>query len=225
MKIMGIGAHYDDCIFGIPGILLRAVDQGHEVTCLSVIGNYKNWSPVGSDRHENMITETKRLFADKGITLKFLNHQSMNIELNDASKKAVAEAVAQVEPDIGFLLWPQDSHPDHEVVSELSKIAFNWAGTVLGESKSVPRPKRLYYYDNGPRHTLGFEPDTFVDMGDYATKAMDWLAAVMTFVLGPQASDGIVDAKKALTAYRGKSCGVQYAEALKSFQNYPIEIL
>lgn len=225
MKIMGIGAHYDDCIFGIPGILLRAVDQGHEVTCLSVIGNYKNWSPVGTNRHEDMINDTKRLFEEKGITLKFLNYQSMDIELNDASKRAVSKAVAEIEPDVGFLLWPQDSHPDHEVVSELSKIAFNWAGTVLGESKSVRRPKRLYYYDNGPRHTLGFEPDTFVDMGDYSTQAIDWLASVMSFVLGPKASPNIVEAKKALAAYRGKGCGVQYAEALKSFQNYPVDIL
>lgn len=225
MKIMGIGAHYDDCIFGIPGILLRAVDQGHDVTILSVIGDYKNWSPVGTDKQEDMLTETTRLFEEQGITLKFLNYQSMNIGVNEASKRAVAEAVAEVEPDVGFLLWPQDSHPDHEEVSELSKVAFNWAGTVLGASKSVRRPKRLYYYDNGPRHTLGFEPDTFIDMGDHSTNAMDWLASVMSFVLGSNASDGIVESKKALAAYRGKGCGVQYAEALKSFQNYPVNIL
>ncbi|MGA1195550.1 MAG: PIG-L deacetylase family protein [Candidatus Latescibacterota bacterium] len=224
MKIMGIGAHYDDCIFGIPGILLRAVDRGHDVTVLSVIGNYENWSPVGAERQDDMITGTTRLFEEKGITLKFLNHKSMNIEVNQTSKKAVAQVVAEVEPDMGFLLWPHDSHPDHEAVSELSKIAFNWAGTVLGESSRVRRPKRLYYYDNGPRHTLGFEPDTFVDMGEYATPAIDWLTSVMSFVVGPQSSLGVVEAKNALAAYRGKACGVSHAEAVKSFQNYPVDI-
>jgi len=224
MKLLGIGAHYDDCIFGIPGILLRAVAQGHEVTVLSLIGDYTNWSPVGGERQSCMVEEVQRLFAEKGIDLRFLNYRSMAIELNDDSKKAVAQVVADVEPDIGFMLWPSDSHPDHEVVSELSKIAFNWAGTVLGESAKVKRPRRLYYYDNGPRHTFGFEPDTFVDMGDYWEESVEWLASVMDFVLGAGRGSGATQNKEALAAYRGKACGVKYAEALKSFVNYPVEI-
>jgi LmbE family N-acetylglucosaminyl deacetylase len=163
MKILGIGAHYDDSIFGIPGVLLRAVDQGHKVTILSVIGDYGNWSPVGEERQSDMIDRIQSLFEKKGIVLRFLDYQSMAIEENEASKRALAEVVAEVEPDVGFMLWPSDSHPDHEVVSELSNIAFNWAGTVLGESSRVKGPRRYYYYDNGPRHTFGFEPDTFVD--------------------------------------------------------------
>jgi len=222
MKLLGIGAHYDDCIFGIPGILLRAVDQGHEVTVLSLIGNYANWSPVGEDRQAEMIEEITRLFNGQGIGLTFLDYQSMGIELNEASKRTVAEVVAKVEPDIGFMLWPSDSHPDHGVVSELSKVAFNWAGTVLGESAQVKRPKQLYYYDNGPRHTFGFEPDIFVDMGNYWMQAVDWLRSVMDVVFDN--SDGAIRNKEVLAAYRGKACGVQYAEALKSFVNYPVDI-
>jgi LmbE family N-acetylglucosaminyl deacetylase len=222
MKILGIGAHYDDCIFGIPGVLLRAVDQGHKVTILSVIGDYGNWSPVGEERQSDMIDRIQSLFEIKGILLRFLDYQSMAIEENEASKRALAEVVAEVEPDVGFMLWPSDSHPDHEVVSELSKIAFNWAGTVLGESSRVKRPRRLYYYDNGPRHTFGFEPDTFVDMGDYWQDSVDWLGSVMDVVFGVGKRGGVIHSKEALAAYRGKGCGVQYAEALKSFVNYPV---
>ena len=200
MKLLGIGAHYDDCIFGIPGILLRAVDQGHEVVILSVIGDYRNWTPVGEGGQNDLIEGTRRLCEEKGVEARFLNYRSMDIEVNETSKRAVAE----VAPDVGFLLWPRDSHPDHEVVSQLSKVAFNWSGTVLGDR--VLRPRRLYYYDNGPRHTFGFEPDTFVDIGGYWSEARDWLGSLMSLVFGSDSGReaGPVEAKKTLAAYRGK---------------------
>ncbi len=225
-NLLAIGAHYDDCVFGVPGLLLKAARSGYKVTALSVIGDYTNWAPVGEARQNILIEGTRRLGQERGIDMRFLGYKSMGIPLDDVSKRAVCDVVADVKPDLGLMLWPHDTHPDHEVVSELSKIAFQWSAAVLNRP-DVRRPARLYYYDNGPRHTIGFEPDTYVDISDVWSDAASWLGRLMALVLGEDSRSvaAAVQAKEAIAAFRGKAAGGDFALGLRSFQRYPIEIL
>ena len=61
------------------------------------------------------------------------------------------------------------------------------------------------------------------------TTAIDWLGRLMSLVRNEPYDSAkrhaAQSAKEALAAYRGKACGVEYAEAFKSFQPYPQEIL
>jgi len=224
--LLAIGAHYDDCVFGVPGLLLKAARSGYKVTVLSVIGDYTNWAPVGEARQNVLIEGARRLGRERGVEMRFLDYKSMGIPLDDTSKRAVCEVVADVKPDLGLMLWPRDTHPDHEVVSELSKIAFQWSAAVLKRS-DVGRPSRLYYYDNGPRHTIGFEPDTYLDISDVWAEAASWLGTLMALVLGEDSRSvgAAVQSKEAIAAFRGKAAGVNHALGLRSFVPYPAQIL
>jgi LmbE family N-acetylglucosaminyl deacetylase len=224
--LLAIGAHYDDCVFGIPGTLLQAVRKEYRVVVLALIGDYTNWPPA-KGREKELLKVSRDLAHYFGIEMRFLNYASGRYHLNEETKRAVAEVVADVRPDLAFTLWHQDRHPDHEAASAISKVALKQSGTILGDEK-VKAP-RLYLYDNGPGHTIGFEPNTFVDVTAEWPSAMEWLGQLMAFVRQKEYSELELDAaqiaKANLARYRGGACGVKYAEAIWAMNARPSEIL
>lgn len=223
--VLAIGAHYDDCPFGISGVLLQAAAKGHRVVILSLIGDYTNWKPV-RDRGPELLEGTRRICADYGAEARFLGYASGRLPVTEEAKREVAEVVAEVRPDVAFMLWPHDQHPDHEVASEISKAGLRLGNRLLSDPFAPFRPpRRTYLYDNGPRHTIGFVPNTFVDITPEWPRAIEWLGRLMALVRDephdPGTLDGAQRARETLARYRGSTCGAQYAEAFASADAYP----
>ena len=216
--LLALGAHYDDCPFGIPGILLQAVQKHQRVVVLNLIGDYDRWPPV-KGRGQALVEFSIELARERGIEMRFLRHASMGFEPNLDLKRAVAEVVAEVQPDTAFLLWPRDRHPDHEAASAICHAALAQPARLLGLDHAKT-PGSVFWYDNGPGHTLGFEPDTYIDVTSVWPAAMDWLGRLMAFVRNEPFDaakvEAALDTKTVLARYRGLACGARYAEALKS---------
>ena len=161
--------------------------------------------------------------------MKFLDFAEMQYDVTEPYKKAVANAVAEIEPDIAFTLWPNDHHADHEVASQLAKIALRHGDRLLEKGRKFKTPSQIYWFDNGPRHTINFEPNVYVDITDDWPRAIEWLGRLMALARNrpydPQQLDGAQQTKEAIARYRGQACGVRYAEAFRSTVAYPQEIL
>lgn len=227
MTILAIGAHYDDIVYGLPGTLLQAIDKGHRVVILALLGDYTNWPPVDG-RAAQLVEDTTSIAEDFGAEMRFLDYASMRLRFDDAAVKKTAEVVIDVAPDMAFLLWPDDTHPDHEAASRIAKVALHGANRIT-PAKGWRPPRRVYQFDNGPGHTIGFDPNVYVDVSDQWDRAMEWLGRTMAAMRGkeydPANPDGSLAGKRVLAEYRGRACGAKYAEAVRSVRNYPQELL
>lgn len=226
MTILAIGAHYDDIVYGLPGTLLQAIDKGHRVVILALLGDYTNWPPVDG-RAAQLVEETTAIAEEFGAEMRFLDYASMRLRFDDAAVQATARVVIDVAPNVAFLLWPDDTHPDHEAASRIAKVALHGANRIIPAEGWRP-PRRVYQFDNGPGHTIGFEPNVYVNVSKEWDRAMEWLGRTMAAMRGadydPANPDGSLAGKRVLAEYRGRACGTKYAEAVKSVRNYPQEL-
>lgn len=226
--LLAIGAHYDDSVFGVSGVLLRAVRKNYRTVVLSVIGDYSNWKPV-QGREKELLARSVEIAKQHGVEMKFLDFAEQKFDVTLETKTAVARIVAEVQPDVALMLWPNDKHQDHVVASTLSKVALQHGDRLLGPAVPYRAARTIYWYDNGPGHTIGYEPDTYVDVTEVWQEANDWLgelmAAMRNVPYDKTKSDGAQSAKEALARYRGSACGVRYAEALRAVHARPREIL
>ena len=83
--LLAIGAHYDDCIFGIPGILVQALCKHYRVVILSVIGDYTNWAPV-KGRAKSCSTAPLRSARSSGRKCAYLKYAFHRFDVNLETK-------------------------------------------------------------------------------------------------------------------------------------------
>jgi LmbE family N-acetylglucosaminyl deacetylase len=203
VKILFIGAHFDDIEIGCGGTVARIADKGHEIEALVV--THSGYC----DENGNVVRE-KDVAAIEGMaglsmlgvsTVSELGLNTGQVEYGLTLIHLMESFLKRCKPDIVFTHWVNDVHQDH---SAIGRATLN----VCRKSSSV-----LMYRSNWYRGVQNFNPRIFVDTEQYFKKkekailchqsevtkfGKDWLRFI-------EAQDAAV----------GIEFGVKYAEAFE----------
>ena len=222
MRILSIMCHPDDMEFLCAGTLIKYKKQGHDViSCHAANGNMGHMVLMPDELREVRINEAKRAAALAGfecITADFgdLTVNSANLD----QLREITRIIRYANPDVIITHHPEDYCSDH---AELSKIVFKASFDAscphfLPELGPAAKVTPLYYADTS--EGLNMVPTEYVDITEEMDLKAQMLACHESQMVWLRDHDGAADIVAGLrttAAFRGKQCGVKYAEAFTQF--------
>ncbi|MGA2440687.1 MAG: bacillithiol biosynthesis deacetylase BshB1 [Tepidisphaeraceae bacterium] len=207
-----IGPHPDDQELGMGGTIARLVEQGHRVHLVDMTSGEP--TPLGSPEiRQRESAAAAKILGVQRTQLGLVNRQ---VTLDLSSRHKLAAVIRVHRPDVLFLPYPVDAHPDHVAVTRIGEDArFDAKLTNSGIPGQPCYPKRiLYYFCTHLR--MSFQPTFCIDISAQIEKKMAAILAYESqFVLNHSPVPEMV---KTLTAYFGGRIGVEYAEPFFSHE-------
>jgi bacillithiol biosynthesis deacetylase BshB1 len=217
MNVMVISPHPDDAELGMGGTIVRLIQQGHNVTIVDVTTGEP--TPHGSDelRAEETAAANAALGNPKRVNIGLPNRW---IEVNIHNRVKLAEQIRLHRPDIVFVPYEYDAHPDHLAVYHLAIDARFTAKLSKTEMAGEPHyPRRLIHYFC-THLKLDIQPTFVVDVSEQIEAKMAAVACYQSqFYTGRGDQAGWVpEMVKTTCRHFGQRVGVEYAEPFHSME-------
>ena len=174
LSIVGIGAHLDDCYLGMGGVAIKAARLGHRVALVQAVSQYGAW-PTVSGRSEEIKLLLSELAARAGVFVVALGHDYMRLENGATLVSELSRVLHGLGPDLLFCQHTVDTNQDHVALGQATVTAALHGACFVGRDFVVPR--EIYRYTTGAQ-TLGFAPDTYVDISEELPEVLEITAAV-----------------------------------------------
>jgi len=200
MRIMCIGAHIDECEYGLGGVAACLTALGHRVFFLNP-ATFLHTSEAG---REPMTRQSERsaavLGVEKRVWLNEKRERTWLCALENIDR--IQREMEDYRPDILFIQWPRDNHPEHVAVAQASYYA-------LSNALSI-NIHEVYAFEAGPNQTAPFFiPDFTIDITDVFPKVTE---ALMCYNAEHASGSGLCAEKEISARYRGHQNGQTMAE-------------
>lgn len=162
MKILAIGAHFDDVELGCGGTLLKHKDMGDELHILVIThSGYESPSKGLCRKVEDARAEGEKSAKSLGAKLTCCNKECAVLVPSEKLVFEIEDIVNKIKPDRVYTHQPEDFHADHAAVGSVSMRACRKCDEVLLYRSN------WYVMDNMPNDNY------YVDISNYIDKKIE----------------------------------------------------
>ena len=157
MKILAIGAHFDDVELGCGGALAAHAARGDEVyVFVATVSGFTNQYDQSVRSSEMARAEAEEAMKFLGVKKMFCgDFKTLQVEFVDELNIQILRLVEQLGIEQVYTHWTGDIHHDHQAVARAS----------LHSCRHVPR--FLMYRSNWYHSTLDFRGNFYVDITEH----------------------------------------------------------
>ena len=156
MRVLAIGAHYDDVELGCGGTLLKHRKNGDDIYILVITkSDYKTQDKTHMRKKQDARNEGIAAAKITGAKLIYGDFKTLELLPNKKLINYISKIIEKINPDIVYTHFCGDQHLDHKAVAVSSLIATKKVKNVYSYMSNI--------YDTNPV----FEPKHFVDISEF----------------------------------------------------------
>ncbi len=192
------------------GAIARFASQGHKVHVVDMT----NGEPTPHGSVETRARESAAAAKILGVERTLLGLKNREVVHNLESRHKLAALIRVHKPNVLFVPYPIDAHPDHVAVTKIAEDARFDAKLTKSNIPGEPwHPKRIIYYFC-THLRLNINPSFCIDITDQMDTKMRAVAEYKSQFLSAE----IPDMVKTLAGYFGGRIGTRYAEPFYSHE-------
>lgn len=212
MRILAIGPHPDDVEIGMGGAILALRHHGHEVVVCDLTNGEP--TPVGTpERRAREAGEAAKLLGVRRITLEMPNRFLLDTVDN---RMAVAAVIRRERPEVLFVPYWVDAHPDHVAAAALCEAARFYAKLTKTTLPGEPHyPRRVLHFFS-THYRLHPEVSFILDISSHIEAKLAAVAAYASQFGPERGNGGFFDELRTWNRYFGELIGRTYGEPFAS---------
>jgi N-acetylglucosamine malate deacetylase 1 len=218
LNILAIGAHPDDVEIGMGGTIAKYIKKGYNIGICNLTMAELSSNGTVSIRQQEAELASEILGVQTRIQLKLPDR---GLYISDTAIRSIVTIIRKYRPEIVFIPYFDDRHPDHGHCSRLVEEAVFSAGIKKFKDEldqSEHRVQTVYYYMINGFH----KPDFVIDISATIDQKLASLRAYESQFEKVDGStdtpltNGYIEFVENRERLFGKEAGVMYAEGFKT---------